>query len=198
MMNPTFFLPAAINHLLAAEPWAQAKLAAHAGKLVRIDTGVATLSFRIALDGSLLSADTDETATVTIRMKLADLPLMAQNRERAFSYVQVEGDAEFAAAIAQVGQSVRWEAEADLSKLIGDIAARRLVQAGKGMADAAQTAHRKMMENLAEYFLEENPLLVRPIAVSELTKEVVRLRDDVERLGKRIDKLLDKSAREAK
>jgi len=197
MMNPTFFIPAAINHLLAAEPWAQAKLAAHAGKLVRIDTGAATLTFRIALDGLLLAADADEAATVVIRMKLADLPMMAQNRERAFSYVKIEGDAEFAAAISQVAQSVRWEAEADLSKLVGDIAAQRLVQAGKGLSTAAQTTHRKITENLAEYFLEENPMLVRPAAVSDFAQDVVKLRDDVERLGKRIDKLLNKNAREA-
>src|SRR5690606_22883444 len=190
MMNPTFFIPAAINHLLAAEPWAQAKLAAHAGKLVRIDTGAATLTFRIAPDGLLLAADADEAATVIIRMKLADLPIMAQNRERAFSYVKIEGDAEFAAAISQVAQSVRWEAEADLSKLVGNIAAQRLVQAGKGLSTAAQTTHRKITENLAEYFLEENPMLVRPAAVSDFAQDVVKLRDDVERLGKRIDKLL--------
>lgn len=197
MMNPPFFIPAAINHLLATEPWAQAKLAAHAGKVVSVDTGVARLVFRIASDGSLNSADAGEPANVTIRMKLADLPLMARHRDRAFSYVQIEGDAEFASTIAQVAQSVRWEAEEDLSRLVGDVAARRLVQAGKGVAGAAQTAHRKVTENLAEYFLEENPMLVRPTDVSDFAQDVVKLRDDVERLGKRIDKLLDKRARGA-
>lgn len=198
MMNPPFFIPAAINHLLAAEPWAQAKLAAHAGKVVRVDTGVARLSFRVAGDGLLASAGSDASANVTIRMKLADLPLMAQHRERAFSYVQIEGDAEFASALSQVAQSVRWEAEEDLSRLVGDIAARRLVQTGKDISAAAQTAQRKLAENLAEYFLEENPMLVRPAAVSDFAQDVVKLRDDVERLSKRIDKLVSQHAGEPK
>ena len=192
MMTPSFFIPAAINHLLAGEPWAQARLAVHAGKVVRVDTGVATLAFLIASDGSLTAATESEAANVTLRMKLTDLPMMAQHRERAFSYVQVEGDAEFASALSQVAQSVRWEAEEDLSKLVGDIAARRLVQAGKGLTDAAQTTHRKIAENLAEYFLEENPMLVRPAAIADFAGDVVKLRDDVERLGKRIDKLVNK------
>jgi ubiquinone biosynthesis protein UbiJ len=42
---------------------------------------------------------------------------------------------------------------------------------------------------MAEYLLEENPMLVRPRDVDEFAAEVTRLRDDVERLGKRIDKL---------
>ena len=198
MINPPFLIPAVANHLLAAEPRAQAKLAAHAGKVVRVDTGVVTLAFRIAGDGMLMAADDEEKANVTIRMKLADLPLMAQHRERAFSYVQIEGDAEFASVIAQVAQSLHWEAEEDLSRIVGDIAARRLVQGGRGAVDAAQSAQRKLAENVAEYFLEENPMLVRPIAVSDFADKVVKLRDDVERLGKRIDKLIEKGRQETK
>lgn len=165
-------------------------MAAHAGKVVRVDTGLAQLSFRAAGDGLLAAADSEAHANVTIRMKLADLPLMARHRERAFSYVQIEGDAEFASALSQVAQSVRWEAEEDLSRLVGDIAARRLVQTGKDITAAAQTAHRKLAENLAEYFLEEKSMLVRPAAVSDFTQDVVKLRDDVERISKRIDKLI--------
>lgn len=198
MMNPPFFLPAAINHLLAAEPWAQARLAAHAGKVVRIDAGMVELVFRIAGDGLLtaVGGDTSPAPNVTIRMQMSDLPMMARDRERAFSYVQVEGDAEFAATIAQVAQSVRWEAEEDLSRLVGDIAARRLVQTGKSLVEAVQTTHRKLSENLAEYFLEENPMLVRPASVEDFASEVVKLRDDMERLAKRIDRLQEKSSRE--
>jgi ubiquinone biosynthesis protein UbiJ len=198
MINSLSLIPAAVNHLLAAEPRAQTRLAVHAGKVVRVDAGVATLAFRIAGDGSLTTAASEEKANVTIRMKLADLPLMAEHRERAFSYVQIEGDAEFASVIAQVAQSLHWEAEEDLSRLVGDMAARRLVQAGKGAVQTAQSVQRKLAENVAEYFLEENPMLVRPAAVSDFAGEVVKLRDDIERLSKRIGKLADKGMQEAK
>jgi ubiquinone biosynthesis protein UbiJ len=42
---------------------------------------------------------------------------------------------------------------------------------------------------VAEYFLEENPMLVRPQAVSDFADEIAKLRDDVERIAKRIEKL---------
>jgi ubiquinone biosynthesis protein UbiJ len=179
---------AIINHLLSREPWAMKKLAPHAGKIARIDTGALALQLQIAADG-LLQMATDASPNVTIRMKLSDLPLMAQNRERAFSYVQIEGDAEFANVISQVAQGVRWEAEEDLSRFVGDIAARRIVGGARGAFEAARTAQRKLSENIAEYFLEEQPLLVRPQAVKDFSAEVAALRDDVERLAKRIDRL---------
>ena len=179
---------AAINHLLSREPWARNELVRHAGKVARFDAGVAAICLKVAADGMVQAAG-DETADVTIRVKLSDLPMIAQNRERAFSYVQIEGDADFANAISRLSQSLRWEAEEDLSKLIGDIAAVRVVAGVKTAMETARATQQKLAENVAEYFLEENPMLVRPQALADFSSEVSRLRDDVERLAKRIEKL---------
>jgi ubiquinone biosynthesis protein UbiJ len=154
-----------------------------------MDAGVVTIKLKVASDGLLEQAITDGDADVTIRIKLSDLPLLMQNRERAFSTVKVEGDAELANTISQLSQSLRWEAEEDLSRWVGDIAATRLVAGARAALDTAQSTQRKLAENIAEYFLEENSMLVRPQAVADFTSEVTRLRDDVERMAKRIEKL---------
>jgi ubiquinone biosynthesis protein UbiJ len=194
----------AINHLLAQEPWAQQKLLAHGGKTAAIDTGMLVLRLRVTADGFVEAADhvgddagkdaSSEAAAsdVTIKIKLSDLPLLAANAERAFSYVKIEGDADFANAISQVSQNVRWDAAHDLSKVIGEIAAQRLVSTAQSATTAMRSAHRSLTENLAEYFLEEQPMLVRPAAVSEMGGEIGKLRDDIERLAKRIEKLESK------
>ena len=180
---------AALNHLLAHEGWARAKLIAHAGKVAQFHIGAATLKLQVAADGLLDSAPLDTPAAVTILVRAADLPLIVQHRDRAFSYVKVEGDADFAGTISQVAQSLRWELADDLSRLVGDIAARRIVDGAGAIVATAQSMHRAFTENLAEYFLEEEPMLVRPRAVTALTEDVMRIRDDVERLAKRIERL---------
>ncbi|HYD79237.1 MAG TPA: SCP2 sterol-binding domain-containing protein [Paucimonas sp.] len=182
-------VPAALNHLLAQEPWARDKLSWHAGKTAVFDLGAAAVRLRVSADGLMESAPQETAASVTIRIKPADLPLILRDRERAFSYVKIEGDADFANAISQVSQSLRWDAEEDLAKLVGDIAAVRIVQGAKAAFETARTTQRKLAENAAEYFLEENPMLMRPQAVADFSAEVARLRDDVERLAKRIEKL---------
>ncbi|MEO5932487.1 MAG: SCP2 sterol-binding domain-containing protein, partial [Duganella sp.] len=183
---------AAINHLLAREPWAREQLRRHAGKVACIDAGTVALRLRVTADGMLEAAPADEPARVTIRVKLSDLPLIAQNRERAFSYVQIEGDADFANAISSLSTSLRWEAEADLEKVVGPVAAVRVVSGAKAAFEAARTGHRKLAENVAEFLLEEKQVLVRPQAVAEYSADVVRLRDDVERAAKRLAKLEQK------
>jgi ubiquinone biosynthesis protein UbiJ len=182
-------VPAAINHLLAKEAWAREKLAKHAGKAAVFDTGALALRLRVTADGFVEQAATEDEASVTIRIKLSDLPAILNNREHAFSYVKLEGDADFANTISQVAENVRWEAEEDLAKLVGDIAAVRIVGRAKSAFNTLRTTQRKLAENAAEYFLEENPMLMRPQAVADFAADVAKLRDDVERLSKRIEKL---------
>ena len=192
----TFAAPAvaAINHLLAQEAWARDTLALHAGKVALIDAGSVALRMQVTRDGMVSAAGEDQPASVTIRMRLSDLPLIAANRERAFSYVKIEGDAEFANTISQLSKGLRWEAEHDLERLAGPIAATRIAGGARSLFDAARSTHRKLTENLAEFFLEEQPVLVRPAMLEELSDDVTRLRDDVERAAKRLARLEQKLA----
>src|SRR5471032_856786 len=185
---------AAINHLLAQEPWARKELQRHAGKIAAIDTGAVVLRLRVTADGMLEAAPPEEPARVTIRVKPSDLPLIAQNRERAFSYVQIEGDAEFANAISALSQSLRWEAESDLEKVVGPIAAVRLVSGARAAVAAVRNGHQKLAENVAEYLRDEKQVLLAPHVVEAFSADVVRLRDDVERAAKRLAKLEQKLA----
>jgi ubiquinone biosynthesis protein UbiJ len=185
---------AVINHLLAQEDWARKALARHAGKHVCIDTGPARLCLRVASDGMLEASDNPDSADVTIRVKLADLPLIAQDRTRALSYVKIDGDAEFANTISQLANGLRWDAEHDLERVVGPLGARRLAQFGRGALEGAGGAGRRLAENVAEFLAEERPVLVRPRQRDAFAADVVRLRDDVERAAKRIARLEQKLA----
>lgn len=188
---------ATINHLLAQEDWARTALRRHHGKLACIDTGHLQVRLRVAADGLLEAGEPDAAPNVTIHVKLADLPLIAQNRERAFSYVRIEGDAEFANTISQLSKGLRWEPEHDLERLFGPIGATRLAGGARSAVANARATGRRLAENLAEFLVEEQPVLVRPNDVEEFGADVVRLRDDVERAAKRIAKLEQALAQKA-
>lgn len=165
------------------------RLAPHAGKIACIDAELAAIRLMVGADGMLQAAPADIAADVTIRVKPVDLPLIAQHRERAFSYVKVDGDAEFANVISLLSQNLRWEAEEDLARLVGDIAAARIVSGARSVVGSAAAGSRKLAENVAEYLVEEQPMLMRPLAVREFADQVAILRNDLERLSKRIERL---------
>jgi ubiquinone biosynthesis protein UbiJ len=192
-MSPTSsFAVATINHLLAQEAWARDTLMRRAGKVACIDMGHLRLCMRVARDGMLEAAGSDDAPDVTIHVKLSDLPLILQNRDRAFSYVRIEGDAEFANTISQLSKGLRWDAEHDLERFLGTIAANRLVGGTRAAVSHATGAGRRLAENVAEFLLEERRVLIRPGSVDDFAGEVNRLRDDVERSAKRIAKLEQK------
>jgi ubiquinone biosynthesis protein UbiJ len=188
---------ATINHLLAQEAWARDTLMRHAGKTACFDTGHLQVRMRVARDGMLEAGDADDMPAVTIHVKLSDLPLILQNRDRAFSYVRIDGDAEFANTISQLSKGLRWDAEHDLERLFGPIAATRLAGGTRSVAGGAVNAGRRLAENVAEFLLEERRVLVRPDSVDSFADDVSRLRDDVERAAKRVARLEQAVARHA-
>ncbi len=185
MMSPERPVAAALNHLLSRQPQLREILSAHAGKSARIALGNVQLDLKVAADGLLQAAAGDEP-NVTIRIKPTDLPQILSNMDRAFSYVSLSGDAEFAKAISEVAQGLHWEVEEDLAPFVGEIAAVRIAQAARATVQGVSTSGRKLVEQIAEYLLEENPMLLYRKAGEDFAAQVAALRDDVERLGKRI------------
>ncbi|HAF55015.1 MAG TPA: hypothetical protein DCL01_07325, partial [Thauera sp.] len=77
----------------------------------------------------------------------------------------------------------------DLSRVLGDIAAHRLVAGGRRLAAEGRRSLERAGGSLAEYVTEEAPLLVPRAALPGFAQEVVALRDAVGRLDKRVARI---------
>ena len=114
---------------------------------------------------------------------------IAAGGEAAWRNAEIEGDTEFASALSRVAANMRWDVEEDLSRVFGDIAAHRLAAAGRAAAAWPKQAANSLATGLAEYLTEEKHLLVTPLRAAEFIREVDELRDAVDRLDKRIERL---------
>ena len=103
--------------------------------------------------------------------------------------VRIEGNAEFADALGFVFRNLRWDLEEDLSRIIGDIAAHRIVSTGVALGEAQKRFALGLTGNAVEYLTEEQPVLVIRPMVQGLDEDMRKLRDAVARLEKRVDKL---------
>jgi ubiquinone biosynthesis protein UbiJ len=177
------------NHLLDAAPWARDKLSAHAGKTALFDVFPVQVSVSVMADGRLQAASSEASPAVTIRLTHLTVLEVLAGGEDAFRKAEVAGDTDFAAVISQVVSNLRWDVEEDLSRVVGDIAAHRMAQAGRAAAAWPRKAAASMAENAAEYLTEEKAVLVTPLQAAEFMREVDELRDAVERLDKRIERL---------
>ena len=102
---------------------------------------------------------------------------------------RIDGDAGLAGAVGNVLQGLRWDVEEDLSRVIGDIPAHQLTQGGQKIRQELGRQAWAVAGMLAEYWLEEEPLIAKRRHLEQFSHDVDTLRDDVERLAKRLEKL---------
>lgn len=178
-----------VNHLLAQAAWARESLAEHAGKVALFDLFPVRVAVSVDSDGTLRPAPADASPAVVIKLTHATVLQILAEGEDAWRKVNVDGDTGFASAISKVASNLRWDVEDDLSRVFGDIAAHRMAEAGRSAAVWPRQAAASLAGNVAEFLTEEKHLLVTPLRAAEFVRDVDELRDAVERLDKRIERL---------
>jgi ubiquinone biosynthesis protein UbiJ len=173
------------NHLLAAAPWARAKLAPFAGKRARLVLGPLPVEFRIAPDGTFESLGTGKP-DVEISLQVQSPLALLQGREAMMRGAHITGAADFAEALGFVLRNLDWDAEEDLSRVVGDIAARRLVKTAGNFAAAQADAARRLADNFAEYLRYEQPVGIDKTAMAAFAGEVGSLKQEADALERRL------------
>jgi ubiquinone biosynthesis protein UbiJ len=103
--------------------------------------------------------------------------------------VQIEGNARLAQEVLYLARHLRWDFEEDLSRLVGDAAAHTMAGAARRFAAWQADALQRLGEGFMEYAAEESRLLAPRAQFAAFSAEVARLRDALERMEKRLERL---------
>jgi ubiquinone biosynthesis accessory factor UbiJ len=179
----------AINHVLRSAPLAMERLAKHAGRTARFNVGPLSLSFTVQPSGEVAAASAEATRDLDVTIPPFALPKLAARDEGAWSGVRIEGDAQFAHDVSFIARNLDWDLEEDLSRVVGDIAAHRIVSTARSLHRWGREAGQRLAQGAAEYWTEESPLIASRVKVAGFGQDVAELRDAVERLEQRIAKL---------
>jgi ubiquinone biosynthesis protein UbiJ len=101
----------------------------------------------------------------------------------------VRGDAEIANSYRELIAAARPDLEEELSRIVGDLPARRLSQFALKTAAWARQARRTAGENIAEYLQEESRDLVSRPELDEFLQGVDAARETVDRVEARLTRL---------
>ena len=183
---------ATINHLLQGASWARDALIPHTGKTARVEVPPLSLALTVLSGGEVAPAAPGAEVAVTLRLTPGLLLRIAARDESAWREVEVDGDTDFAMAINQLVRQLRWDIEEDLSHVFGDIGAHRLVSTGRSLRRWGEQTAWHAGRSMAEFWTEEDPLVANVSELAEFNRSVDTLRDDVARLEKRIETLLNR------
>ena len=182
----------AINRILRANRWALETLQPHAGKTALLTSPPFEVKLTVTEAGTLTAAETEAPPDVTVALTPGVLLRLIAGDEAAWSAAELTGDVQFAAAIDYVGRNLKLDYEEALSRVIGDIAAHRVVGTARGIDRWGRSAVLNLGQALAEYALHEQPAFASAQAIDQFNSEVDDVRDHVERLDKRLELLMRK------
>jgi ubiquinone biosynthesis protein UbiJ len=182
----------ALNQLLQREAWAREKLAPFAGEVVELRFApLPVLRLEIAEGGRTTGAGAEAIATLTISAKPGFLAALHKGEEHFMRAVETSGNAQLATEILGLLRYLRWDVEEDLSRIFGDVLARRMVGTARDFASWQAEAGRRLGENLMEYAIEERRMVISRGEFDEFAARVSRLRDDLARLEQRTEQLAE-------
>ena len=186
------FLEQAANRLLEMDSGRQALLAPIAGKAIAIE--FLTLQSRIVVlpnsDGLALAAAHDGAVDVTIRGAPGDmLAYLAGDSAAAGGGLEIAGDVAAAERLQSVMKKLDPDWEEALSQWVGDTGARKLGNLLRASLGWTRAAARSTLGDFEEYLRYEGRAVPEPEEVGRFVEAVDRLRDDVQRLQARLDRL---------
>ena len=174
----------AFNHLLKDASWARARLEAFAGRRAQISLPPLSFILEVTADGYFTTGEGEAEVVFSLP---SGTPLLAlRGLEAVVKEAHVSGPADFADTLGFVLRNLKWDAEEDLSKLVGDMAAHRLAGLGRRFLGWQKHVFTSTSGNIGEYLREEQALFPRNADLAAFKDELARFNDRLARLESRV------------
>ena len=156
-----------LNQLLERERWARERLERFTGQSVELRPPLLPpLRLAITAGGRIEEGGTEPSAHVTLD--------------------GISGTSPLAEELRYLAKHLRWDAEEELSRVVGDAAAQRIGGTVRAFARWHLDAARRVGEALADYAATESGMLVRRRELDDLAVQIGELSAAIARLEQRL------------
>ena len=184
-----------VNRVLALDPESLEHLQELSGQLVLLDFLNTDLKLYLVPgpQGFQFSSEHDEEPRVSIRATpgdmLAYLLNSRANTGNLTARLEISGDVALVQKLQSIIQGVDLDWEEQLASWFGDSLGHPLGRLFRGGTQLLRETHLKFQQDLSEYLRFEKNLTLENTEMEEFVNDIDILRDDVERLKQRIERL---------
>ena len=178
----------AVNRVLADEPWARERLAAHAGRTFSLRVGPLDTAYAIDGKGALETAQrTGTTPDLVLTLSPFNVPAFLANPARWDEFVTEQGDVGLGGTLKELAQTLPWFVEKLCARALGPIVGQRIADAGRRALELPEYASRRIGENVGTYARDEVEVLAHPADMKRLGDETAALAQRIEALEARVE-----------
>ncbi len=184
-----------LNHALYQNPPSLQLLNKLSGKIIRLELTHFEISLTLFPDVQGITVLSDYAGEVNVRITgapftllrllLQEQPLLANNPE-----VIIAGDMGIAQQLLELIKELNTDWEEQIAQWLGDIPAHYLTSSFRQAQEYTQDRVNTLQLNLSEYLQEEVRHLPNPMEMELFLDTIDTLRDDLERLEQRIQRLI--------
>jgi len=178
------------NRVLEREHWARERLSAHAGRTLRMICGPLATTLTIAPSGMLTA--THDAADLTLSISPLRVPALLARPERWSELVAANGDADLAATLADLTQTLPWLVEQAFASALGPVIGTRVADAGRALMALPEYAAQSFDASLASYVRDEAALGISASRLADFGAEVAAIATRVDALAARLDQAGDR------
>ncbi len=190
-------LQSALNRALALDPDTRQALTALDGRHIDLTLEAPALAMRISVEAERLHVgpvdhrEADLAVRSSLSGVLAQLPLLARSARQGApaGSVRVAGDAELARRLQQLAQGFDPDWQLPFVQVFGEVLGVQVANVLRGALQQARRHASGLAHASAEYVTEESRDVVPRAELEAFHDDVDVLRDDVERLAARIQRL---------
>ncbi len=192
-----------INRALGLDPEFLESLEPLRGKLLALELGGTDVIIYFSLHGEGVTLYQRSEAEGILRGRAPDvgvsgtpaalLRMLGKMRRGDASFgdeVRLSGDIAVLETLRDAFRRLDVDLEEQLSRLVGDIAAHEIGRAARAVLSWGENLRQTLLADTGEYLVEELRVSPPRHELEDFATEVDRIRDDVERIEKRIARLL--------
>ena len=191
--DPSALPPAVANRVLEREAWAQASLAAHAGRVFAIVVGPVTTAMRIDASGKIESAPSSaqlpDAPDLTLTISPLRVPSFLAEPTRWDEFVVADGDPALAATLKGLAETLPWFVERALAEVVGPIIGQRVADTGRALLAFPGHATARIGASVVSFARDEAKFAAGPGEARSFGAEVAATAKGVDALALRVDAL---------
>lgn len=189
-LGPAALAPALVNRALEHEGWAQASLAAHAGRTFAVAVGPVATRLRIDATGKIEAAARDGShPDVTLAISPLAVPAFLANPKRWDEFVVADGDAPLAGTLKGLAETLPWFVERAFAAALGPIVGQRVADAGRSLLAFPEYAASRVGDSVASYARDEMRFAASRLDARGFGEDVAAIASRVDELEARMDAL---------
>jgi ubiquinone biosynthesis protein UbiJ len=183
-----------LNQVIQLDPISLQSLAKLSGKVIHVELQGLNLDFFIfpSGEGLIIQSETDKIADVTVSgvpFSLMALFFSKHALPAAHPDITIRGDIGVIHYLSDILHGLQIDWEEHLSRILGDIPAHKINHLLNETQHYAQDRLHTLQANCSEYLQEESRILPAASEIIFFMNQIDVLRDDLERLEKRVQRL---------